>query len=140
MYLGLRDTKGRPGACLHVTLQAALPGKLGVSAQMVGGLEIHAAGVTGGGRQAHLGHHMGVGDFVLDSPGHAERRLPGAISAGREVDMAVECAFVRILFILISIPESYMTCSSPASTTSWYPGFSLRKSAAEWAIVSSQSI
>ena len=82
MYLGLvRHSKGRPGTCPHVTLEAALPGELRVSAKVVGGLKIHAAGMAGGGREAHFSDHVGVGSLVLHRSGHAERRLPGAAAA-----------------------------------------------------------
>ncbi len=44
-----------PGMGVHVALQVFLPGEFGMLADMFGGFEVQAAGVSGGGYETHFG-------------------------------------------------------------------------------------
>src|SRR5450755_4964149 len=69
-------------------------------AKMVGRLEVHSAGMTGGGTEAHFRRHFCVGYFILDSPGDAEGRHPRQRTSRRKIDVTVEGTFVRIFLLL----------------------------------------
>src|ERR1700734_2953182 len=96
----LGDAENRPSMRIHVMLERLLPGELWMPPQMFRSFEIHAAGVTSGGGKTHFCCHPRIGSLVLNCPRHAKRWLPASRTAGREVDVPVQCTFVGILFIL----------------------------------------
>src|SRR6266487_1853750 len=95
-----RGAERGPGAGIQVAEDALLPAKLGVLLQVLGSLEVYAAGMAHRGRQRHPRDQFGIGGFILHRAAGTVFWLPRLRSSFRKLDMAAQRPLVWLVLLI----------------------------------------